>query len=142
MEAPGAGSDQGLHFMSNYDHGQSTGTGDVNVSFEHGRVTSVLATVDNPKGGPLTFVWSAYEAPPLGQEIDRSTADFRRAPYCSDLSGNPQTCAGDGSVDGQLTETQMEGNLSKSDLLQELKVVCQGANDPNDDCDRIRQLLQ
>jgi hypothetical protein len=147
MNAPGRTTDNGLHYMSNYDQGEKGGTGDVNVTFEDGKATSVFASVDTPDGGHHDFIWSAYAAPTLGDEIDRSTRDYKREAFCSDLSGKPEECSAGGSMEDELTQMQMQGNLSKADLLTALDAACnpgQGltVSDPNGDCDRLREMLQ
>ena len=148
MKAPGRGIEGGLHFLSNYSRGAKTGSGDVNVTFEDGRATIVSASVDSPsKAGQFEFVWNAYATPPLGAEFDRSTKNFWREPFCSDFSGKPARCKGDDSIDGQLSHLQMQGGLTKAELLKALEVSCnpgQGLviSDPAGDCDRLRDRLR
>jgi hypothetical protein len=148
LKAPGRSVESGLHFLSNYSRGEKTGSGDVNVTFEDGRATAVNASVDSPgKAGRFEFIWNAYAAPALGNDIDRATRDFRRAPFCSDFSGKPTKCRGDGDIDHQLTLSQMQGNLTKADLLKELEMSCnpgQGltVSDPAGDCARLRERLR
>ncbi len=148
MKAPGRGIGNGLHFLSNYSRGKKTGPGDVNVNFEDGRATIVNASVDSSgKPGQFEFNWNAYAAPPLGDEFDRSTKDFARGPFCSDFSGKPAKCKGDDRVDRQLTLLQMQGGLTKADLLKTLEVACnrgQGlaVSDPAGDCARLRDRLR
>lgn len=148
MKAPGRGIENGLHFLSNYSRGEKTGSGDVNVTFEDGRVTIVNASVDSPSNsGQFEFIWNAYATPPLGEEFDRSTKNFGREPFCSDLSGKPAKCKGDDSIDRQLTLLQMQGGLSKAELLKALEASCnpgQGlaVRDPAGDCARLRYRLR
>ena len=121
MKAPGRGIENGLHFLSNYSRGEKTGSGDVNVFFEDGRATVVNASVDSSgKPGQFEFIWNAYAAPPLGDEFDRSTKEFGRKPFCSDFSGKPTKCKGDNRIDRQLTLLQMQGGLTKAELLKAL----------------------
>jgi hypothetical protein len=140
--------ENGLHFLSNYGRGKKTGSGDVNVTFDDGRATVVTASVDSPaKPGQFDFIWNAYAAPPLGDEIDRSTKDFARAPFCSDFSGKPQKCQHNDGIDKDLTMLQMQGNLSKAELRKALEVSCnpgQGlvVSDPAGDCARLRDRLR
>ena len=146
MKAPGRGDDNALHFLSNYSRGETVGSGDVNVAFENGKATSVSASVDQPKGGDLEFIWSAYAAPALGDEIDRSTTNFGREPLCSDFSGKPGKCSTESGTDAELTKMQMEGNLSKSDLLKGLEASCNPGgglvvSDPAGDCARLHERL-
>ena len=148
MKAPGRGIEGGLHFLSNYSRGEKTGSGDVNVTFENGRATIVSASVDSPsEAGQFEFVWNAYATPPLGKEFDRSTKNFGREPFCSDLSGKPARCKGDDSIDGRLTHLQMQGGLTKAELLKALEFSCdpgQGlvVSDPAGDCARLRDRLR
>jgi len=116
MEAPGRGIENGLHFLSNYSRGKWSGSGDVNVWFENERAASISASVDLPKSANQYFTWSAYAPPPLGREIDRSTRNFGRQPFCSDLSGKPERCSASGSMAAELTKMQMQGNLQKASL--------------------------
>ena len=95
LKARGRDIEKGLHYLSNYSRGEKAGSGDVNVAFEDGRATIVNASVDSPsKTGEFEFIWNAYAAPALGSEIDRTTKDFRRSPFCSDFSGQPMKCTG------------------------------------------------
>ncbi|WP_428532937.1 hypothetical protein [Rhodopila sp.] len=146
--APGRDIEKGLHFLSNYSRGEKTGSGDVNVAFEDGRATTIQASVDSPsKVGEFEFIWTAYAAPTLGSEIDHTTKNFRRAPFCSDFSGQPAKCTGDDTIDHQLTLLQMQGGLTKADLLKLLEVSCdpgQGliVTDAAGDCARLRERLR
>jgi hypothetical protein len=148
MKAPGREIENGLHFRSYYSEGKKTGSGDVNVTFKDGRVTVVSASVDSPsKPAQFEFVWNAYAPPPLGDEFDRSTKDFGREPFCSDLSGKPTKCSGDDRIDHQLTFLQIQGDLTKADLLKTLEASCnpgQGltVSDPAGDCNRLRHRLR
>ena len=148
FEARGRDIEKGLHFLSNYSRGEKTGSGDVNVTFEDERATVVNASVDSPnKTGEFEFIWNAYAAPALGSEIDRSTKDFRRSPFCSDFSGQPAKCTGDDTIEHQLTLLQMQGGLAKADLLKVLEVSCdpgQGliVTDAAGDCGRLRERLR
>jgi hypothetical protein len=149
LKAPGRSVDEtGLHFLSNYSRGEKAGSGDVHVTFEDGRATAVNASVDSPgKAGQFEFIWNAYAVPALGSDIDRTTRDFRRTPFCSDFSGKPSKCQGDDTIDHQLTLSQMQGSLTKADLLKELEMSCnpgQGliVSDPRGDCARLRERLR
>jgi hypothetical protein len=149
FKAPGRSVENGLHFLSSYSRGEKTGSGDVNFTFEDGRATAVSASVDSPdKAGQFEFIWNAYAAPALGNEIDRATKDFRRALFCSDFSGRPAKCqGGDDSIDHQLTLLQMQGSLTKADVLKALEVACNpgqslAVSDPAGDCARLRERLR
>jgi hypothetical protein len=148
MKAPGRKVENGLHFLNNYSLGEKTGSGDVNVTFEDGRATIVNASVDSPsKAGQFGFVWNAYAAPSLGEEFDRSTKNFARAPFCSDFSGKPQKCEPSGGAAGELSELQMQSGLNKAQLRKELEAACnpgQGlaVSDPAGDCARLRDKLR
>jgi hypothetical protein len=145
MDAPGRPGDPGwLHFLSNYLGG--SGSGDLNVKFEDGRVTIINASVDGSQGtGDLKFVWNAY-APPshLKDDFDPATKDFGRAPYCSDLSRSGPPCETKG-IDEDMMLTKMEFGSSRSDLLEMLDASCAVpgviVSDPAGDCDRIRREL-
>jgi hypothetical protein len=148
MKAAGAErSEHGLHFLSNFDRGRDTGSGDVNVLFEDGRASIVNASVDLAgNAGSLQFIWNMYAAPPLGQDFDKSTRDFARPPYCSDLSADSSGCIG-GSAERELTLAQVQFGLTKADLLKMLDNSCNpgqriAAPDPNGDCVRIRSRLR
>ena len=148
MKAPGRGIENSLHFLSNYSRGEKPGSGDVNVIFEDGRATVVSASVDSSRKqqGQFEFIWNAYAAPPLGDQFDRSTKNFGRVPFCSDLSGKPAKCKGGDSMDRQLTLLQMQGGLTKADLLKALEVACNPGeglpvSDPTGDCARLRDRL-
>lgn len=138
----------GLHFLSNYSKGSRDGSGALNVVFENGRATSIFGAVDKAKGGGhQDFIWSAYAAPPLGQEIDRTTAEFARAPFCSDISNKPARCSIDAGMEADLTKMQMLGNLSKAKLLEALEGACTPrkgivAPDTTGDCNRLRRRLE
>lgn len=143
----------GLHFISNYSRGERWGSGDVNFTFDtEGRVSVIGASIDPPgMAGKhayfIYFIWSAFAAPPLGDEIDRSTKNFGRQPVCSDFSSKLARCKEDGSIDHQLTLLQMQGDLTKTDLLKALEVSCnpgEGLNvsDPRGDCARLRERLR
>ena len=118
------------------------------MTFEDGRATIVNAKADSPaRPGEFEFVWNAYAAPALGSEIDRTTKDFRRAPFCSDFSDKPRKCGGDDSIDHQPALLQMQGGLTKADLLRVLETACnpgQGSTvaDPAGDCARLRERLR
>ncbi|MGI4792915.1 MAG: hypothetical protein ACRYG8_02295 [Janthinobacterium lividum] len=148
MKAPGRTIEGGVHFLSNYSRGRQDGSGDLNVIFENRRAVSIFAAVDKANGsGTQNFIWSAYAAPSLGQEIDRASADFARRPFCSDLSSKPARCSTNVGMDGELTKLQMQGNLSKADLFKGLEGACtprQGlaVSDPAGDCDRLRRQLR
>ena len=148
MKAPGREIENGLHFLSNYSRGEKIGSGDVNLTFKDGRATVVSASVDSPsKPAQFEFIWNAYAAPPLGDEFDRSTKDFGREPFCSDFSGRPAKCRGDDRIDRQLTLLQVQGDLTKADLLKTLEASCnpgQGltVGDPGGDCERLRHRLR
>ena len=93
MQAVGRETGMGTRFISNYARGEKTGSGGLNVVFDEGRVVVIRATVDTPaNGGRLEFIWNAHGVPPPGEETDRSTRDFSRSPFCSDLSARPQMC--------------------------------------------------
>jgi hypothetical protein len=88
----------GLHFISNYSQGERWGSGDVNFTFDtEDRVIVIEASIDPPgmAGKHADFIWSAFAAPPLGDEIDRLTKNFGREPFCSDFSGKPAKCQED-----------------------------------------------
>jgi hypothetical protein len=139
----------GLRFISYYSKGEQSGSGNVNFTFDdQGRVSVIVASVDPPSmvGKSADFIWSMYAAPPIGDEIDRSTKDFARQPYCSDLSGKPEKCSGH-SIDGELTIFQMSFGSNRGELLQALEASCnpgQGVvvRDPAGDCDRLRSRLR
>ena len=139
----------GLRFISNYSKGERWGSGGVNFTFDdQGRVSVIAASIDLPAmaGKSADFIWSMYAAPPIGNEIDRSTKDFARQPYCSDLSGKPEKCLGHG-IDGELTTFQMSFGSNRAELLRALGASCnpgQGivASGPAGDCDRLRSLLR
>ena len=140
----------GLHFISNYSNGERWGSGDVNFTFDaEGRVSIISASIDPPDmaGTHADFIWNAFATPPLGDEIDRSTKNLGREPVCSDLSGMPAKCKEDGSIDHQLTLLQMQGGLTKADLLKALDVSCNlggglNVSDPAGDCARLRERLR
>ena len=140
----------GLHFISNYSKGERWGSGDANFTFDaEGRVSVIAASIDPPgmAGKHADFIWNAFASPSLGDEIDRSTKNFKREPVCSDFSGKPAKCKDDDSIDHQLTLFQMQGSLTKSELLKALEVSCnlgQGLNvsDPAGDCARLRKRLR
>ena len=93
MQAVERETGMGTRFISNYARGEITGSGALNVVFDDGRAVVIRATVEIPaKGGRLEFIWNAHGVPLLGEEMDRSTRDFSRPPFCSDLSARPQMC--------------------------------------------------
>ena len=146
MNAPGRGIENGLHFLSNYSRGKKSGGGDVNVWLENGQATSISAAVDVPNGKHQDFTWSAYAAPPFGEEINLSTKNFGHQPFCSDLSGKPEKCSAKSGIDNQLIEMQMQGNLRKADLVKLLRAACNpgqdlAVSDPAGDCVRLRDQL-
>jgi len=147
MNAPGRSIENVLHFLSNYSRGEKSGSGDVNVTFEDGRATSIWAATDIPAKGHQFLIWSAYAPPPLGTEINRTTKNFARQPFCSDLSGKPSKCSIKLGMGAELTKMQMQGNLPKSDLLKVLEAACnpgQGlaVSDPSGDCAYFRDRLR
>ena len=149
MNVNGREINQGRRFISNYSKGARWGSGTVNFSFDgDGRVSVIAASIDPPNmaGASAAFIWNIYAAPPLGEEIDRSTKDYSRQPYCSDISGSPAKCAG-GNIDRVLTLTQMSFNSTKSELLRMLEASCNLGtgiivSDPAEDCARLRKRLR
>jgi hypothetical protein len=134
----------GLHFISNYSKGERWGSGSVNFTFdEEGRVSVIVASIDPPNmdGKSVDFIWNVYAAPPLGKEIDRSTKDFARQPYCSDFSGSSAKCSGH-DLDSELTRYQMSFGSDRAELLQTLEMSCNLGSDPAGDCDRLRRRLR
>jgi hypothetical protein len=139
----------GLRFLSNYSKGARWGSGSVNFTFDDkSRVSVITASIDPPNmaGKSVDFIWNVYAAPPLGEEIDRSTKDFARHPYCSDFSGDPTKCTGLG-IDGELTRYQMSFGSDRAELLRALDASCNlvpgiVARDPAGDCDRLRSRLR
>jgi len=139
----------GLRFLSNYSKGERWGSGSVNFTFDsEGRVSVIVASVDPPNmsGKSVDFVWNVYAAPPLGEEIDRSTKYFARQPYCSDFSGSPAKCIGHG-IDSELTRYQMSFGSDRAELLQVLEASCNlgpgiVVSDPAGDCGRLRSRLR
>jgi hypothetical protein len=139
----------GLRFLSNYSKGEQWGSGSVNFTFDDDdRVSVIVAAIDPPQmaGKSADFIWNAYAAPPLGEELDHSTKNFARPPYCSDLSGVPAHCAG-GNIDAELTLMQMSSGLTKSGLLRALEASCNLGpgiviSDPTGDCARLRSRLR
>jgi hypothetical protein len=139
----------GLHFLSNYSKGERWGSGSVNFTFDaEGRVVIIVASVDPPSmaGKSVDFVWNVFAAPPLGTEIDRSTRDFERLPYCSDFPGASTKCTGRG-IESELLIYQMSFNSSTSEILELLETSCNlghsiATSDPNGDCIRLRSRLQ
>jgi hypothetical protein len=138
----------GLHFMSNYSRGERWGSGTVNFTFDQeGRVSVIVASVDPPSmaGKSLDFIWNVYAAPPLGDEINRST-NFARQPCCPDFSGRPANCLGH-DIDAELTRYQMSFGSDRAELLRVLETSCilgHGivVSDPAGDCDRLRSRLR
>jgi hypothetical protein len=141
----------GLRFISNYSKGERWGSGTANFTFDDkDRVYVIVASIDPPSnaGKSLDFIWNVYAAPPLGAEIDRSTKDFTRQPYCSDFSGRPAKCTVSGhDVDSELTRYQMSFGASRADLLRVLETSCNlgpgiVVSDPAGDCGRLRIRLR
>jgi hypothetical protein len=144
MQAEGRGKPtKFLHFLSMYNNGRGGGSGSVNLTFADGAVTIVNAAVDTGTTiGRSNFVWNAYEAPQLGGEIDLSTRDFARAPYCSDFAGRSPTCVTQGLAEA-LTLYQMSFGSNRDELLQLLELSCGlAADDPYKECVRLRRRLR
>jgi hypothetical protein len=151
MNVGGREINKGLRFLSNYSKGERWGSGSVNFTFDaDGRVSIIVASVDPPNmaGKSVDFIWNVYAAPPLGKEIDRSTKDFARQPYCSDFSGVPTKCIGHG-IDSELTHFQMSFDSNRAELLQVLESSCNldlgpgtAVSDPAEDCERLRNRLR
>jgi hypothetical protein len=149
MNVGGREINDGLRFLSNYSKGERWGSGSVNFTFDdEGRVSVIVASIDPPNlsGKSVDFIWNTYAAPPLGEEIDRSTKNFARQPYCSDFSDSPAKCIGQGG-DGELTRYQMSFNASRAELLRVLEISCNPGHgivvsDPAGDCDRLRSRLR
>jgi hypothetical protein len=134
----------GLHFISNYSKGERWGSGNVNFTFDdEGRVSVIVASIDPPNmdGKSVDFIWNVYAAPPLGKEIDRSTKDFARQPYCSDFSGSSTKCSGH-DLDSELTRYQMSFGADRAELLETLEMSCNLGSDLAGDCDRLRRRLR
>ena len=152
MKADGRSTDIGLRFLSNYSRGQKTESGSVNVSFDDGRATIVSASIDGPNStNRYEFVWNAYAVPTsLGGDFDPLTKDFKRKPFCSDMSAGPFKCsAGRDSVEHGLLAFQMQFGATKAQLLKVLDAACNlnasmglPPNDPSDDCVRLRERLR
>lgn len=75
------GSNNVLHFASNYSKGQREGSGDVNFTFDpSGYVSVIYAIVDkggDNKGKSMEFIWN----------VDKSWE-----PFCSDFAGSRNRC--------------------------------------------------
>jgi hypothetical protein len=146
MKVKGREISGGLRFLSNYSKGEQWGSGSVNFTFdENDRVSVITASLDPPAmtGKAADFIWNVYAAPPLGEAIDRSTQDFARQPYCSDISGSPAKCIGRG-IDGELTLYQMSFGSDRAELRRVLETSCtlDHTSDPAGDCDRLRRRLR
>jgi hypothetical protein len=139
----------GLRFISNYSKGARWGSGSVNFTFDDsGRVSVIVASIDPPNmaGKSADCIWNMYAAPPLGEEIDRSTKDFARKPYCSDFPDSPARCVGHG-LDGELTRYQVSFGSDRAELLRVLETTCNPGHgivvsDPAGDCARLRSRLR
>jgi hypothetical protein len=131
-----------FHFISNYDRGRTPGSGTVNVRFTEGRATGIYGEVETGGGHFKDFVWSAYAAPPLGADIDRTSLRFDRPPVCSDVTGHPTTCAA-GNGRRQLIIYQMQLDLSQSELREEVERICSIPNgDAANECPQLRRLFR
>ena len=147
MDAPGVERQtNSLHFLSNYNSGSESGSGDLNVTFEGEHATIINAMIDaNGNVGQNQFIWNAYTAPRLSQEFDPSTKNFARPAFCSDLSRKRMPCKG-ATTDEELMLSKMAFGSDKAELLDMLKASCNMpgivVSDPNGDCERLRKLLQ
>jgi hypothetical protein len=147
MDAPGVERQaNSLHFLSNYNRGDDSGSGDLNVTFEDGRATIINAMVDaGGNVGEMQFIWNAYAPPPLLEEFNPSSKSFTRPAFCSDLSGKPMRCNG-GTVEQELMLSRMAFGSDKDELLEMLNAACNMpgmvVNDPNGDCERLRKFLR
>ena len=147
MDAPGEEKESGwLHFLSNYGSGSGSGAGYLNVKFEDGQATIIDALIDASGGsGDMHIIWNAYAAPSLPKPFDRSTRDFARGAYCSDVTRRPRPCKAD-TMQEELLLSRMAFGSDKAELLRMLNSACSmpgiAGSDGDADCRRLRLMLQ